>query len=102
MYSLKINFCLHCLYCFKNVFVCIAKKKKKKKKKKTPCVIVVYRVVYIRKPDIGIMVSVFADIPGDLDSIPDQVIPKTQKKMVLDATLLNTQHCKVRIKGKVG
>ena len=28
------------------------------------------------------------------------VIPKTQK-MVLDATLLNTQHYKVRIKGKV-
>ena len=29
-----------------------------------------------------------------------QVIPKTQK-MVLDASLLNTQHYKVRIKGKV-
>ena len=29
-----------------------------------------------------------------------QVIPKTQK-MVLDADLLNTQHYKVRIKGKV-
>ena len=29
-----------------------------------------------------------------------QVIPKTQK-MVLDATLLDTQHYKVRIKGKV-
>ena len=28
------------------------------------------------------------------------VIPKTQK-MVLDAALLNTQHYKVRIKGKV-
>ena len=32
-------------------------------------------------------------------SIPDQVIPKTQK-MVLDAALLNTQHYKVRIKVK--
>ena len=31
---------------------------------------------------------------------PGQVIPKTQK-MGLDATLLNTQHYKVRIKGKV-
>ena len=31
---------------------------------------------------------------------PGQVIPKTQK-MVLDASLLNTQHYKVRIKGKV-
>ena len=29
-----------------------------------------------------------------------RVIPKTQK-MVLDAALLNTQHYKVRIKGKV-
>ena len=32
--------------------------------------------------------------------IPGQVIPKTQK-MVLDATLLSTQHYKVKIKGKV-
>ena len=31
---------------------------------------------------------------------PGWVIPKTQK-MVLDATLLNTQHYKVGIKGKV-
>ena len=37
---------------------------------------------------------------GDLGSIPGWVIPKTQK-MVLDASLLNTQHYKVRIKGKV-
>ena len=50
--------------------------------------------------DIGIMVRVFANGPGDLGSIPDRLIPKTQK-MVLDATLLNTQHYKVRIKGKV-
>ena len=50
--------------------------------------------------DIGIMVRVFANGPGDLDSIPGRVIPKT-KKMALDATLLNTHHYKVRIKGKV-
>ena len=37
---------------------------------------------------------------GDWGSIPGRVIPKTQK-MVLDAALLNTQHYKVRIKGKV-
>ena len=43
---------------------------------------------------------VFANGPGDLGSIPGWVIPKTQK-MVLDASLLNTQHYKVRIKGKV-
>ena len=46
------------------------------------------------------MFRVFANGPGDLGSIPGRVIPKTQK-MVLDATLLNTQHYKVRIKGKV-
>ena len=50
--------------------------------------------------DIGIMVRVFANGPGDLGSIPGWVIPKTQK-VVLDATLFNTQHYKVRIKGKV-
>ena len=41
----------------------------------------------------------FADGPGDLCSIPRRVIPKTQK-MVHDASLLNTQHHKARIKGK--
>ena len=50
--------------------------------------------------DIGIMVTVFANGQGNLASIPGQVILKTQK-LVLDATLLNTQHYKVRIKGKV-
>ena len=43
---------------------------------------------------------VFANGPGDMGSIPGRVIPKTQK-MVFDATLLNTQSYKVRIKGKV-
>ena len=52
-------------------------------------------------PDIGLAVRVFANGPGDLGSIPGQVIPKTLK-MELDASLLNTQHYKVRIKGKVG
>ena len=50
--------------------------------------------------DIGIMVRVFANGLGDQGSIPGQVKPKTQK-MVLDATLLNDQHYKVRIKSKV-
>ena len=36
----------------------------------------------------------------DLGSIPGRVIPKTLK-MELDTTLLNTQHYKVRFKGKV-
>ena len=37
---------------------------------------------------------------GDLGSIPGHVIPKILK-MILDASLLNTQQCKVRIKGKL-
>ena len=45
---------------------------------------------------IGLMSRVFANGPGG--SIPGRVIPKTQK-MVLDTTLLSTQHYKVRIKG---
>ena len=52
------------------------------------------------EPDIGLAVRVFANGPGDLGSIPGRVIPKTQK-MVLDASLLNFQHYKVCIKGKV-
>ena len=51
-------------------------------------------------PWIGIMVRVFANSPGDLGSIPGWVIPNTLK-MLLDASLLNIQHYKVRIKGKV-
>ena len=46
------------------------------------------------------MVRMFANDSGDQDSIPGRVIPKT-KKMVLDASLLNTQPYKVGIKGKV-
>ena len=47
-----------------------------------------------------VAVRVFANGPGDLGSIPGRVIPKTLK-MELDTTLLNTQHYKVRFKGKV-
>ena len=50
--------------------------------------------------DIGPAVRMFANGPGDMDSIPGRVIPKTLK-MELDTTLLNTQHYKVRFKGKV-
>ena len=56
--------------------------------------------IVINKWYIGIMVRVFANGPGDRGSIPGRVIPKTLK-MVLDASLLNTQHYKVGIKGKV-
>ena len=47
---------------------------------------------------ISLVGRVFANSPGDWSSIPGQVIPKTQK-MVLDASLLNTQHYKECIKG---
>ena len=50
--------------------------------------------------NIGMIIRLFANGLGDLGSILDRVIPKTQK-IVLDASLLNTQHYKVRIKGKV-
>ena len=43
------------------------------------------------------MGKVFANVPGDQGSIPDRVIPKTQK-IVLNDTFLNTKHHKVWIK----
>ena len=52
------------------------------------------------EPDIGLIVSVFVNAPGNLGLIPGRVILKTQKNGT-DATLLNTQHYKIRIKGKV-
>ena len=48
----------------------------------------------------GLISRVFTNGPRDRGSIPGRVIPKTQK-MVLNTSLLNTQHYKVRIKGKV-
>ena len=47
------------------------------------------------------MSRVFANGPVDRGSIPGRVIPKTEKKMVLDNALLNTPNYKVEIKGKV-
>ena len=48
---------------------------------------------------IGRVGREFATGLEDLRSIPRRVIPKTLK-MVLDASMLNTQQYKVRIKGK--
>ena len=50
--------------------------------------------------NIGMIIRVFANGPRDLGSIPSRVIPKTQK-MVLDASLPNTQQYNVGIKGNV-
>ena len=49
---------------------------------------------------IGLVSRVFTNGPGDRDSVPGHVIPKTLK-MVLDTSLLNTQQYKVHIKGKM-
>ena len=57
-------------------------------------------LLYMEIGLISLVDRVFANGPGDLGSIPGRVIPKTLK-MVLDTTLLNTQHYKVRFKGKV-
>ena len=46
------------------------------------------------------MGRLFANGPGDQGSIPGWVIPKTFK-MVLNTSLLNTQHHKVHIEGKM-
>ena len=48
--------------------------------------------------DIGLVSREFANGPGDLGSIPGHVIPKTLE-MVLDASLLNIQHYKIRNQG---
>ena len=53
---------------------------------------------YIRS--IGLAVIVFTKVPGDKGSFPGRIMPKTPK-MVLDISLLKTQHYKVWIKGKV-
>ena len=63
-------------------------------------VCILYFTISNSLPDIGMMVRVFTNGPEDLGSIPDRVILKTQK-MVLDASLLNTLHYKIWIKGKV-
>ena len=49
---------------------------------------------------IGLMGRMFNNGPGDWGLIPGQIILKTQK-IVLDTALLNIQHYKVQIKGKV-
>ena len=65
---------------------------------------IIYIIKYYNKykrPAIGIMVRVFINGPGDLGSILRSSHTKRPKKMVLDSSLLNTQHYKVWIKCKV-
>ena len=56
--------------------------------------------VYLIYIYIDLVGTVFANGPGDQGSISGRVIPMTQK-IVPDAALLNTQHYKICIKGKV-
>ena len=65
----------------------------------TICIFFILFFFFIKRL-IGLVGKVFANGPRDLGSIPGRVIPKTLK-MVLDNSLLNTQHYKVHIKGKV-
>ena len=59
-----------------------------------------YYFIIILSRFIGLVGRVFANGSGDLRSVPGHVIPNTFK-MVLNASLINTQQYKVRIKGKV-
>ena len=54
--------------------------------------------IYVRS--IGLVGRMLDNGPAGWSSIPDHFIPKAQK-MVLNASLLNTQHYKVGIKNKV-
>ena len=62
-----------------------------------PCILY---IIYYNSIVYYILLYMFASDPRDLGSITDRFIPKTQK-MVLDASLLNTQYYKLRIKGQV-
>ena len=60
----------------------------------------VLEIIYIRKESVNYWPNEFANVPEDRSLLPGRVIPKIQK-VVFDAALLNTQHYKVGIKGKV-
>ena len=70
------------VYVYKHIYICIWA--------------LIYQYAY---QPIGIIVREFAYRQGDRSSVTGRVITKTQK-MVLDASLLNTQHYKVQIKDK--
>ena len=72
-----------CVYLFIYIYVCVC--------------VYMYICLYIY---FGIMVRVFANGPRAWSSILGQVLPNTQN-IVLDASLLNSQHYKVCIKGIV-
>ena len=55
---------------------------------------------FYNQPALSPSSRVFTNDPGDLGSILGRVTPKILKT-VLDTSLHNTQHYKIRIKGKV-
>ena len=78
------------------VCVCVCEREREREREFVNLYLVCVRVnLYL-----GLMSRVFANGPGDRDSIPGRVIPKTQK-VVLDTALLNNRYYKVRVKGKV-
>ena len=56
---------------------------------------------YIYNRPNGLAGRVFTNGLGKWATVPSQIMPESQK-MVLDASLLNTQHYKIGIKSKVG
>ena len=66
----------------------------------TPNNIIFDCIMFTGNNKIDLMSRVFANGPRHQGLIPGGVISKIQKT-VLDAALFNTQHYKVRIKGKV-
>ena len=61
---------------------------------------VTWRSLYLKCLHPFEEILVFANGSEDWDSVPGRVIPKTQE-IVLDISLLNTPHYKVRFKVKV-
>ena len=64
------------------------------------CKLLKLQVTILKTNNLCTILALFANGPGGWGSILGRVIRKTQK-MILDATLINTQHYKVLIKGKV-
>ena len=64
--------------------------------------IIICKQATLSNYSIDIMIRVFTNDPGDQGSVPDQVIPKTQK-MVLDAPCLTLSiiRYKSRVSGAI-
>ena len=81
---------LGCILFSSNVFHILKNKYKYRKKERKNSQLLALKFISL---------DLFTNDPGDRDSIPGRIIAKTQK-IVFDASLLDTQYYKVRIKGK--